>query len=327
MAPTLFEALGRAPAYNTSDAAVQAPWQNTCQAGKVVESGSHGCQDWILENEAGEGRAGAAYLKAGGTLKERALKKGNKIPSNDNAPHLGEELATALSNNILLCLAAAQGGVGAFPEARGEAQEPAVMKISGLSANYNVPRPSEECIMAITLHGGAGAAYLRAGGTPQGPAEMEMTKMSAVCGLSHYDESVSAESAAPHLDDLDEGVTTVMFDIPCRLTQEQLIDSICDMGFADTYDFLYVPSVKNSNRGYAYVNFTSHEKAAAFAKVLPAYTFPNAKYSKKRFTVKAAYTQGKEANILRNMHSKVLPYIRDPPAFVLQSWARDDTVM
>lgn len=328
--PMLLEAPGAEPGYNKMDDSVQARWQK-CQAE--------------------EDRAVAAFLEAGGTFKERALTKKNKIPANYDASPLEEELAKALAsasvqrlaeesqaNNILCYLKeervrafAAQGGAGAaFLKAGGAVQEPAVMKVTGLSANYNVPRPKEECIMAFALNGGAGAAYLKAGVTPQEPAAMDMIKMSSMYGVSprtcdkpFLDES-TATSIVP---DLDEDVTTVMFDVPCRLTQEQLMESMCDMGFADTFDFLYVPSGKKSNRGYAYVNFMSHKKAVAFGKALPGYTFPGAKNSMKRFTVKAADTQGKEANVLRNIQGKVLPYIRDPPAYVLQSWLQSDTAM
>lgn len=331
----LFEPQVADPAYRKMDVPGQAPWQGDWQAGNVVEYGPHPRKTFIFGNNAEE-RAGAASLKAGGTLKERAVKKRNKMPANNNPPHVEDakdELDTIQAANtppyldelrVLAC--AAHGGAGAALLTAGEAvQEPAVMNITNLSANYNVPRPKEDCVMAFAMHGGAGAAYLKAGGTLQEPAVLDTNKMSAMCDVSRHDENVPAKSTAPDL--FDEGVTTVMFDVPCRLTQEQLMNSICDLGFADTFDFLYVPSRKKSNRGYAYVNFLTHDQAVAFGKALPGYTFPDAKHSMKTFAVKAAHTQGKEANILRNIQGKVLPYIRDPPAYVLQSWARNDTVI
>lgn len=111
---------------------------------------------------------------------------------------------------------------------------------------------------------------------------------------------------APHIA---EDVTTLMFDIPCRFTQQAIMDVINDAGFEDTYDFLYVPFRNRSNRGYAYVNFMDHKHAVAFAKMFMNHRFTG--NSEKKCIVKAADTQGREANINRNINSQTRPYIRE----------------
>lgn len=115
----------------------------------------------------------------------------------------------------------------------------------------------------------------------------------------------------------EEHVTTLMVDLPCKVTQTDLVEAVRNMGFDDTYDFLYIPASETSNRGYAYINFMQHEHAVAFAKVFPSYKFAN-NQSTKALTVKVAHTQGKDANILKNLQGKTMPYIRDPPWYILE---------
>jgi len=98
-------------------------------------------------------------------------------------------------------------------------------------------------------------------------------------------------------------ITTLMVqNIPCRITQEQLVDVIVDLGFGDKYDFLYLPTCSRSsmtgrsNLGYGFINFSQPETAEAFGRVFTNYLFEGTR-SKKVSTVKPAHIQGLANNI------------------------------
>eukprot|EP00450_Noctiluca_scintillans_P033979 CAMPEP_0194551462 /NCGR_PEP_ID=MMETSP0253-20130528/96234_1 /TAXON_ID=2966 /ORGANISM="Noctiluca scintillans" /LENGTH=418 /DNA_ID=CAMNT_0039398921 /DNA_START=33 /DNA_END=1288 /DNA_ORIENTATION=+ len=98
-------------------------------------------------------------------------------------------------------------------------------------------------------------------------------------------------------------ITTLMVqNIPCRITQEQLIDVIVDLGFGEKYDFLYLPTCSRSsmtgrsNLGYGFINFSQPDNAASFARVFTNYLFEGTR-SKKVSTVKPAHIQGLANNI------------------------------
>jgi len=91
--------------------------------------------------------------------------------------------------------------------------------------------------------------------------------------------------------------------IPCRLSQEAVVGAIHSVGFAGTYDFVYLPDRKrgahgaraSGNIGYAFVNFKSTRHAEAFAASFDDFQFPGT-HSAKRCTLKYAHCQGFDAN-------------------------------
>lgn len=105
----------------------------------------------------------------------------------------------------------------------------------------------------------------------------------------------------------DGPITTMMIcNIPCRITQEQLIEAVDSMGFAEKFDFLYLPTgcrssgsttVASSNLGYGFVNFQKCSGAALFAEAFRDFHFKGSR-SAKVCTVRPAHIQGLANNIL-----------------------------
>lgn len=90
--------------------------------------------------------------------------------------------------------------------------------------------------------------------------------------------------------------------IPCRITQQQLIDAVVTLGFGSLYDFLYLPTgsrssmMGRSNLGYGFINFTDPRDAVTFAKTFTAYQFEGT-LSTKVSTVRPAHIQGLANNV------------------------------
>jgi len=107
------------------------------------------------------------------------------------------------------------------------------------------------------------------------------------------------ESSNDGASSLTEATTMMLCNIPCRSTQDHIIEAIHSVGFADTYDFVYVPScsrgrragTRSGNVGYAFVNFKSSHFAEQFAVMFDNYRFPGTR-SAKTCTVKYAHIQG-----------------------------------
>jgi len=105
-------------------------------------------------------------------------------------------------------------------------------------------------------------------------------------------------------DSLSKEATTMMIcNIPCRLSQEAVVAAIHSVGFAGTYDFVYLPDRKrgahgaraSGNIGYAFVNFKGPHHAENFVASFDNFQFPGT-HSAKRCTLKYAHCQGFDAN-------------------------------
>mmetsp|Transcript_59932 Transcript_59932/g.128630 ORF Transcript_59932/g.128630 Transcript_59932/m.128630 type:complete len:458 (-) Transcript_59932:87-1460(-) len=103
--------------------------------------------------------------------------------------------------------------------------------------------------------------------------------------------------------------TTLMIrNIPNRYTQRELIMELEDLGFAGTFDFLYIPLDKGtmSNVGYAFVNFVHHSWAEKCMTVIKNYRFKrHRKISGKIASVSVAHIQGLEANLAHYEYAAV----------------------
>lgn len=93
--------------------------------------------------------------------------------------------------------------------------------------------------------------------------------------------------------------TTMMLrNIPMQYTQSALREELDHSGFADSYDFFYLPmDIKNhTSVGYAFVNFLNSSDATRFFEAFSGYKF-NLFRSKKIGEVSTAFIQGLENNL------------------------------
>lgn len=94
------------------------------------------------------------------------------------------------------------------------------------------------------------------------------------------------------------GSTLMIRNIPCRLSQEDLMTTIRGFGLDGTYNFLYVvmshrPQI---NVGYAFVNLTDEDHEQTFFQAFNGFRFPGFE-SQKVCTIQRARLQGLEANL------------------------------
>merc|ERR1740130_52741 len=87
--------------------------------------------------------------------------------------------------------------------------------------------------------------------------------------------------------------------IPGRYTQEDFRMDLQDLGFAGTYDFLYMPVDKGTaaNVGYAFVNFIDPSLAAQCMHTFENFRFTRHHRSSKMARVSVAHLQGLEKNL------------------------------
>lgn len=87
--------------------------------------------------------------------------------------------------------------------------------------------------------------------------------------------------------------------IPNQYSQRDLIEEMDKLGFAGTYDFLYLPMDNGTfaNVGYAFVNFLDASWAERGMDVFKNYRFKRYHKSGKIGTVSVAHIQGLENNL------------------------------
>lgn len=109
--------------------------------------------------------------------------------------------------------------------------------------------------------------------------------------------------------DKDLPPTTMMIrNMPGRYSQNDLMLDLQHLGFAGTYDFLYIPIDKRTaaNVGYAFVNFIDHFWAQRCAEQFQGYRFSQQKRSSNKVgCVSVAFLQGLEKNLQHYEHSAV----------------------
>mmetsp|Transcript_25284 Transcript_25284/g.58237 ORF Transcript_25284/g.58237 Transcript_25284/m.58237 type:complete len:186 (-) Transcript_25284:99-656(-) len=129
-----------------------------------------------------------------------------------------------------------------------------------------------------------------------------------------------------------DGLTTVMVqNLPRIYTQQDLIDALQKCGHEGTYDFCYAPVCFSNghSRGYAFVNFRTHEAAVALLTAWQNTKYTLSKKQKKPLIVTFAVTQGLEALLaqpamkrmqrVRNLEFR--PFVADDSANVPEAVA------
>jgi len=99
----------------------------------------------------------------------------------------------------------------------------------------------------------------------------------------------------------DPPTTLMIRNLPNRYTQRELISELEDLGFAGTFDFLYIPLDKGtmSNVGYAFVNFVEPSMAQECIAKFQGYRFKQHRkeMAGKMAAISVAHIQGLEANL------------------------------
>lgn len=106
-------------------------------------------------------------------------------------------------------------------------------------------------------------------------------------------------------------VTLMMRNLPNRYTQQMVLEEIHEAGFEGQYDFFYLPidSVRGSNRGFAFINFTEVAFAAEFKMAFEGRQMRKFN-STKRIAIVPAALQGLKANY--EHYSDKLVNLKDP---------------
>merc|ERR1712232_819144 len=93
----------------------------------------------------------------------------------------------------------------------------------------------------------------------------------------------------------------------------EVISLIDQNGFADQYDFFYLPrDVKfRANLGYAFINFLNPESAKRFEAEMNGYRFPSSG-SSKACAVVSAHVQGLMNNLSAFKRTEVMRSSRKP---------------
>jgi hypothetical protein len=102
-----------------------------------------------------------------------------------------------------------------------------------------------------------------------------------------------------------QGVVTLMVrNLPNRLTVTDVIQQLEKLGFADAYDYLYMPRDLQSraNKGYVFLNFTTQKAAKCFTDKVDD-TKLHDRASGKRAAVSEAKSQGVLANLRTISHT------------------------
>ena len=112
-----------------------------------------------------------------------------------------------------------------------------------------------------------------------------------------------------------EQVTTLMVkNLPNRFTQATLLHEIALMGFADKYDFFYLPMdlMNGCNVGYCFINFECAIDCAVFASIMQGYRFQTFK-SRKMGSCVPAHIQGLESNVRHFAKTRVMGWEQFKP--------------
>lgn len=91
--------------------------------------------------------------------------------------------------------------------------------------------------------------------------------------------------------------TFMIKNIPCRCSQEEILDAVEEVGFGQLYNFFYLPMTQGQthNIGYVFIGFYDEHVAVQFAQAMTGYRFKR-RNSTKSCEVVPARIQGFQSN-------------------------------
>lgn len=130
--------------------------------------------------------------------------------------------------------------------------------------------------------------------------------------VSDYESSNRSESLDSGSGPEQEMTTLMVCPLPYEVSSDELLQAINTLGYAGTYDFVYMPSrstrkgakSRKGNVGYAFVNFGKSERATQFAAAFEGYSFPDVEEAERPIAVKPAACQGYTANFAMYLANK-----------------------
>mmetsp|Transcript_10967 Transcript_10967/g.23043 ORF Transcript_10967/g.23043 Transcript_10967/m.23043 type:complete len:340 (+) Transcript_10967:45-1064(+) len=147
---------------------------------------------------------------------------------------------------------------------------------------------------------GSSASFVSSSGDEERPEAVPAVTSKVLASEKEEDEEDGGGSGQEDCDQtlarIQSGCTTLMIrHIPRSFTQQAALKKIHEAGFADLYDFFYVPldSKRRGNRGIAFINLTSVQAASEFFQVFNARSVNQACES--IHSLKIAHVQGYKA--------------------------------
>lgn len=112
------------------------------------------------------------------------------------------------------------------------------------------------------------------------------------------DEKTKEDTKSGDAENDDDVHTLMIKNIPCRCTQQEVIDAIAEVGFADLYNFFYLPIRRGheQNFGYGFIGFVDGEVTKQFIEAMTGYKFKN-RNSNKACEIAPARIQGFSSNV------------------------------
>jgi len=107
-------------------------------------------------------------------------------------------------------------------------------------------------------------------------------------------EASKSQHGGEDVEDLEDSTSLMICNIPCRVTQRQLVATVEALGFKDKYDYLYIPRAhggSSSSIGYGFINMLDEKDVPNFIQAITGYRFEGT-YSMKRCEVRRARIQG-----------------------------------
>lgn len=116
------------------------------------------------------------------------------------------------------------------------------------------------------------------------------------------------------LDSQEEPTTLMVRNIACRLSSEQVLAHLADLGFEGSYDFFYLPIYRGgrSNQGYFFINFRTVDAARICKERLEGLAMGG---GSKRCEVVTAEWQGLQ-ELRKHFHKKSVTKSANRPLFL-----------